>query len=81
MLTYTVIEPEDFADLPAWLRAEMERTHLKVDDVAKALGVSKSAVSQWRTGRNRMGADKVFRLMRLFGYRIELRRMYEVAHV
>lgn len=81
MLTYTVIEADDFEDLPAWMRAEMARTQMRVDDVARALGVSKSAVSQWRNGRRRIGVDTLLRLTRLFGYRVELRRMYEVAHV
>ena len=78
---FVVVEAEDFADIPAWLRSEMERTHITGEEIAKVLGVSQSAVSQWRTGRNKMGADRLLKLVRLFGYRVELRRMYEVADV
>lgn len=76
----TVLEAEDFSeDLPKWLRMEMARTRMTCAEVGAALRVSPKTVSLWRCGRHSMGADMFARLAKLFGYRTELRRIYEVV--
>ena len=74
-----IVTGDELDDLQAWLKAEMRRTGLTCRKLDEALGLGSGTVSSWRRGRTRMPAAQMLRLMRMFGYEVELRRRYEVA--
>jgi transcriptional regulator with XRE-family HTH domain len=49
----------EFSD---WLRAELERRNVSLKDFADEVGVSKSAVSMWASGKRKPDADTAVRI-------------------
>jgi transcriptional regulator with XRE-family HTH domain len=54
-------------NLPSNLKAAREKSALSQQDVAKRLGISKSAVSQWESGTTRPSPENLVGLAELYG--------------
>lgn len=53
------------------LRRLREKANLTQQDVAAALGITRSAVSRWESGRKKPSSGRLLRLAKLYGCTVE----------